>query len=405
MVRHMRILHLCDSLNPAGLGGYESYLYYLSKHLALRGHECIVVTQAAHRRAKPTEQMDHLVVRNLRGNLLEARKWEYYAYPENERDHIVDELFSRDDIERNVEMLIPELGNVLKEFHPDIIHAHSTYVIFNRVLHRLRISHRTPPTVLTVHGLPKHLVLPSGEQTTDYGQLAQFAPFDIVLGVSKHVTRALTRWLGSQCRVELSYIGVDLQVFRRLRGMGKSWDIAFMGRLELEKGVDLIPSMLQLLSKEKQHNVSMVITGEGSFRNTLLGELERLNLDSTVEYLGVIPLEMVPEIINRSKVFIYPSRREPFGLSIVEAMACQTAVVSTNAFGPSEIITHGRDGIVVAPDSATELADAVHSILGNPADRNKMGAEARRTVESRFDISRHTAQLLEIYEDLVRRYT
>ena len=89
----MKILHLCDSLNPAGLGGYESIIHYLSKAFVSEGHESFVVTQPPYRNSPVSIQKQNYIIYHLTGNLLEARKWEYYALPETEREKAAEKLF------------------------------------------------------------------------------------------------------------------------------------------------------------------------------------------------------------------------------------------------------------------------------------------------------------------------
>ncbi|MCK5389623.1 MAG: glycosyltransferase, partial [Candidatus Thorarchaeota archaeon] len=125
----MKILHLCDSLNPAGLGGYESIIHYLSKAMTSEGHESFVVTQSPYRNSPESIQKQHYTIFHLTGNLLEARKWEFYALPEDEREEAVEKMFKSSDIIENVDILTDQLARFISEVKPDIIHAHSTYVV------------------------------------------------------------------------------------------------------------------------------------------------------------------------------------------------------------------------------------------------------------------------------------
>ena len=120
-----------------------------------------------------------------------------------------------------------------------------------------------------------------------------------------------------------------------------------------------------------------------------------------VDYLGVIETTAVPKLINQSRIFIYPSREEPFGLSIVEAMACEVPVVTTNVYGPSEIITQDVDGLAVNPDDVKALVKAIRSLLDDEHLRTVMGEEGKTTVEKRFDINQHLENLVGIYQDLL----
>ncbi len=401
----MKVLHLADSLNPAGLGGYEAILHYLSAELESLGHESMVATQSPERDSLDMIERPHYELFHLSGNLLEARKWEFFALPDKERTKAVKKLFEPDDLETNIAALVNQLQTLIDDIRPEIIHAHSTYVVFNRVLETLRHSRALDsiPLVVSVHGLPKPLVLPNGENTTDYEQLSSSMPFDLVLAVSNNVAETLKQHLspaGLDDKVVTLHNGVNLSVFYPQENPIKRWDLAFLGRLETMKSIDLFPEMLARLRRVFPE-LRMVITGEGSYKVKLLNELDRLGVSDLVDYLGVVETERVPELINSSRVFMYPSRREPFGLSIIEAMACGIPVVTTNVFGPSEIITNGHDGLAVSPDNIDELVDAVQMLLSDSELQLRLGQNARKTVEVRFGLKHHTEQLLTIYNNLI----
>ncbi|KXH72299.1 MAG: hypothetical protein AM326_03680 [Candidatus Thorarchaeota archaeon SMTZ-45] len=402
----MKILHLCDSLNPAGLGGYESYLHYLSQQLAERGHESIVVTQAAKRDSSEFIDNEHYRVYYLKGNLLEARKWEFFSLSEEERERVVDEMFNPDDLTLNVDALNQKLSQLIRTVNPDLIHAHSPYVVFNRVLERIREQNefKDLPMIATIHGRPKPLILPGGKQTTDYDAFVDACPFNLILAVSKNVEEVLEHYLTERKRsipVRTLYLGIDLSVFYPQPDASKQWDIAFLGRLESMKAVDLFPEMLSLL-KSDFPSLRFLMTGEGSLRNQLLDDFERKDVSDMVDYLGVVNTEQVPNLINQSRVFIYPSREEPFGLSILEAMACGVPVVTTNVFGPSEIITNNVDGLTVPPDNVRELVRAIVTLLQDKRLREKIGRNGRKTVEAKFDIKIHYDELIRTYLKLIK---
>ncbi len=398
----MRVLHLCDSLNPAGLGGYESYLHYLSAVLNRAGHKCIITSQKPRRNSPGWIESEHYQIRYLEGNLLEARKWEYLALPQEKRRGAVEKLFSPDDLERNVQLLARELLSLIDSFRPDVVHSHSTYIIFNRVLECLHseVGAKKLPLIATIHGLPKSLVLPNGTETTDYDQLAVHCPFDLVLGVSNCVTSELENHLPKSVEhIQREYLGIDLDVFRP-GGRPKQWDLAFMGRMEHMKSVDIFPSLFGNLI-EKYPSLRIVMTGEGSYREDIMKDFFERGLDRNIDYLGVVPNADVPSVIDQSRVFLYPSRREPFGLSIVEAMACEVPVVAGDVFGPREIITDNVDGVLVDPEEFDILVDSILALLNNSKRRNLLGTSARRTVQQRFNIQDHAKRLVNYYGNMI----
>jgi glycosyltransferase involved in cell wall biosynthesis len=399
----MKILHLCDSLNPAGLGGYESIIHYLSKAMTSEGHESFVVTQSPYRNSPESIQKQHYTIFHLTGNLLEARKWEFYALPEDEREEAVEKMFKSSDIVENVDILTDQLARFISEVKPDIIHAHSTYVVFNKVITKLRLLTKLKiPVIVTVHGLPKPLFLPDGTETTDYSEFVADFGLDLVLAVSESVAKAIKAHLDSEFheKVRTLYSGIDLSVFKPLPDLKKQWDLAFMGRLETMKSVDLFPEMLFLL-KSKFPNLKMMITGEGSLKDRIFKEFDERGVSSMVDYQGVVATEDVPVLINKSRIFIYPSRQEPFGLSIVEAMACGVPVITTNVFGPGEIIKHNYDGFAVPPDDVDSLAEAIEVLLIDNELRNRIRQNALKSVQERYDIRQHAKHLISIYDEMI----
>ncbi|MFW9805242.1 MAG: glycosyltransferase, partial [Candidatus Thorarchaeota archaeon] len=224
----MKILHLCDSLNPAGLGGYESYLHYLSEELSAKGHESIVVTQAPKEDSPEIVEFEHYRIYNLRGNLLEARKWKLFSLPESERDSAAEKMFRSNDLMLNVETLEQELSDLIRSVKPDLIHAHSPYVVFNRVLGKIREHSEfgSLPMLATIHGRPKKLILPGGKETTDYDAFVEVCPFDAILAVSDNVAEVLRSYLkekGKNVPVITLYLGVNLSVFCPQPEATKKW--------------------------------------------------------------------------------------------------------------------------------------------------------------------------------------
>jgi len=252
--------------------------------------------------------------------------------------------------------------------------------------------------------VPKILILPNGKETTDYNEFVSFFNFDLVIAVSENVADVLREHLNPEHheRVQTVYSGIDLTVFRPLPDLEKKWDLAFMGRFESMKSVDLFPEMLTLL-KTKFPDLRMMMTGEGSLKDWLFNEFEERNVSSMVDYQGVVETNDVPILINKSRVFLYPSRREPFGLSIVEAMACGVPVITTDVFGPREIVRHNYDGLAVPPDDVVALAKAVGMLLTDNELRTRIGQNALKTVQERYDIRQHTKLLISIYDEIIAR--
>lgn len=127
---------------------------------------------------------------------------------------------------------------------------------------------------------------------------------------------------------------------------------------------------------------------------------DRLALSGIVGFTGFV---LQPEdAIRALDIVVHASTEpEPFGLVIIEAMACGRPVIVADAGGPREIITDGLDALTHAPGDAAGLAARIAQLARDPDARRRMGHAGRQTAEQRFDRARLRDQLLEAYEGLM----
>lgn len=118
---------------------------------------------------------------------------------------------------------------------------------------------------------------------------------------------------------------------------------------------------------------------------------------------GAIHYDDMPEFLAGTDIGIFPSRDEPFGLVLIEMMAVGLPVVAYNSGAVPEIIEDDVSGIIVPEGDVRAMIDATEALIRDPDRRLRLGAGARRRVEQCFTWDRHVDQLLEIYEQIVKR--
>jgi glycosyltransferase involved in cell wall biosynthesis len=121
---------------------------------------------------------------------------------------------------------------------------------------------------------------------------------------------------------------------------------------------------------------------------------------------GLIPFRLdLPPIYRSLDVVVHASTRpEPFGRTIVEAMACGRAVVVANAGGAAELFSDGCDAIGVPPSDSAALSAALRGLIADPLRRAGLGTNARQTAVARFSRVRMVEQTLAVYESTTRRH-
>jgi phosphatidylinositol alpha 1,6-mannosyltransferase len=109
-------------------------------------------------------------------------------------------------------------------------------------------------------------------------------------------------------------------------------------------------------------------------------------------------VERVEDALREQHLYVHSATREPFGLTIVEAMASGLPVVCIDGGGNAELIENGVNGFVVRPGNVADFADRVEQALGDPARYETLAAGARRTAE-RYDIGAYAERLLQLYRE------
>ena len=151
------------------------------------------------------------------------------------------------------------------------------------------------------------------------------------------------------------------------------------------------------------------VVGEVNARLYLLGRgEEELRLKKLAEGLGVskhvefitspVPNEKMPHVYSSCDVYVQPSVIEPYGIAVLEAMACGKPVVGTNVGGMLDTIAHGKTGFRAEPANPEEIAEYL-LLLSDGSLRRKMGRNARRRAE-KFDwikIGKKYLKLIEKY--------
>jgi GalNAc-alpha-(1->4)-GalNAc-alpha-(1->3)-diNAcBac-PP-undecaprenol alpha-1,4-N-acetyl-D-galactosaminyltransferase len=167
-----------------------------------------------------------------------------------------------------------------------------------------------------------------------------------------------------------------------------------MGRLEREKGIDLL---LHAFSRVAPRHPSwfLDIWGEGPQRSLLQDLARDLNLSERVRFRGFTQSPF--QVMQRSDLFVLPSRFEGFPNVLLEAMSCGLPSVSFDCpTGPGQIIRHGIDGLLVPPEDVGALIAALDRLMGNESERARLACRAPEVIE-RFSVSK----IMGMWEDAV----
>ena len=148
----------------------------------------------------------------------------------------------------------------------------------------------------------------------------------------------------------------------------------------------LAPSVLEKVrSRFPRAELTMIgpDKNDGSLERTRL-LASRLSLAPAVSFVGQVPKSQVGGLLGRADIFLNTANVDNTPVTVIEALACGLCVVSTNVGGIPDLLTHERNALLVPPDDAQAMADAVARILVEPGLAARLSSEARRHAAS-FD--------------------
>lgn len=230
-----------------------------------------------------------------------------------------------------------------------------------------------------------------------------FQEADHLIAVSNFIRSQLIQKGCPPEKIQVNYIGIDLDKFTSNTEVKREPIVLFVGRLIEKKGCEyLIRAMAEVQSR--MPDVELVIIGDGVLRDSLEDLASRLL--NRYRFLGVQPSEMVKNWMQKASVLAAPSlttsqgESEGLPMTILEAMAMKLPVVSSKHAGIPEAIIHEQNGLLIAEKDTHALTKYLLDILENPLLQKQFAEEGRRAVEQKFDQKKNIRQLERIYGQL-----
>lgn len=169
-------------------------------------------------------------------------------------------------------------------------------------------------------------------------------------------------------------------------------NILFVGRMDRRKGLPNLFKALPIIQKSIPRLVRLILVGEGSLRRKVMPRPLSLG-GAEIIHVGRIDADLLPRYYASADIFCAPATgRESFGIVLLEAMAAGIPIVASDIPGFRRVVTSGKDGLLVAPGSPAEIADAVTRIASDPSMAARMTAAGRETALE-YDWSSVTSRL------------
>lgn len=385
----MRIMFL--HMFPMWGNGSGSFLRALSSELVKRGHDISIV--APDKRVLPG--IKHYVVNPPQMGV-------FVGHPELPKAKSFDEMNGKELGEIYTSYLKTTVDAVA-DFNPEIIHVFHTAFLpgiarIIKILFGIKF-------IITTHG-------------SDLSYLVKDRRFIGLINDANKVARFITanseftkKWylniFGEYLRHKSTVImgGVNLENFKKdpkdIEIINKKYNLSgkkvvlFTGRLTKHKGT------IYLVKAAPFIKGTVMIAGDGPERENIEKEISKNKIKNIVMagYMSTENQKLFHAFYERADVYIAPSVwSEPFGLTILEAMAAHTPVIATKKGGVLSIIKDKENGFLINSRNSKQIAETVNMLLDNDALRKTIGDNAYRAVVEKFTWSKIASQFEDIYK-------
>jgi len=198
--------------------------------------------------------------------------------------------------------------------------------------------------------------------------------------------------------------GVDQEVYKPGIEKSSTPHIVYLGRIRRFKGIHfLIQAMKHVVEAIPSARASIVGKGSPTYEYELRKLTEDLGLSRNIDFYDLgfkDSLQMKVELLQKAWILVFPSVREGFGLTVVEANACGTPAVTTNVPGLRNTVKDHETGILVPPKDADALAEAITEML---TDRELRARLSRNSIEwsRNFDWDKTSDQMLTVLKNAI----
>lgn len=301
-------------------------------------------------------------------------------------------------------MLALTLNTIRKFRNCDLIHVHwplpnAFGAILAKKLFRM-------PFVSTIHGAEVHLA--------KHFQLDFVLRFTINQAdasiANSHSTYEACSQICPQSRLEIIPFGADTEIFRPTADPipNNPFKIVSVGDLIERKGFKHLIEATSLLLKES-YDLRVDIVGTGPQEHKLAEMIVKLGIGNRVKLRGYLSTPELVKLYNSSHLFVLAAtpdaygNTEGLGIVILEAMACRLPVLSTETGGITDLITHQKNGILVAPGSSLDIASAIKYLITEEQVRENLASEGYNLVREKYSWKKIASQYLSLYQEVCQK--
>lgn len=291
-----------------------------------------------------------------------------------------------------------KLAKFIDEHSIDVLHIHWTRDIAMSVLAKL-FSKQKPSLIQS-----RHMTMTRFKDDLYHKWL--YDNLDILHAVTEQVKAQLIEFIPSSVRpkIEMVYLGVEepvvdkqrVELLKQKYKLSNHFVIGLIGRIEEGKGQYLL---IKALAKLKELDIKIVIVGnsmEDAYLEDLKSKVKTLGFEDKVVFTGFT--KEINEHISLCDVTVLATKKETFGLVVIESMVNRVPVIATNKGGPLEIIENSVDGLLF-DRSSEDLAEKIRILYENSDLKKSLATHAYKSVKIKFNKETQMQKMYEVINE------
>ncbi len=287
------------------------------------------------------------------------------------------------------------LKQKINDFNPNIIHAHyaSSYGF-------LGLLSGFKPFILSVWGSDIYY-FPQKNWFNKFLMKKLIKYSTLVCSTSKAMKEIIIKDFQRE-DINLVPFGIDVDLFSPKNSTKEQFIVGTIKSIEDYNGIDCLIDSAKIVINDFNKDILFIIVGTGSLKKNMEEKVKLLNLEHKIKFIGFVEHKDVIKYYDMLSVFIAVSRRESFGVSVLEAAAFEIPSITSNIGGLTEVNLHNKTGIVIEPDRPMQLAKSIIKLYEDNKLRNSLGSNARKMVIKNFKWDGSVRKMLKIYRNAIK---
>ena len=391
----MNIL-LISHFFPPHRGGVETASYNTMKILAKLGHNVIVLTSKDREIKSKIEKINGSIIYRFKS---------YYP-PE------IKGLTQSSNLGIMLKAIM-KLPKIIKKHNIHLIHAEGRFFPISFITAILNNIIFKRPIMVTAQGRLRGGITKFIERTFDKTITRYiYQKSNKIICVSSSLMYYFLKERISKEKLILIPNGVDTNLFvknessnildKYIENKKECKKILFVGRLDKQKGIEYLIKAIPSVVKEYK-KTHFFILGNGNLEKKLKNYVKKLEVQSFVTFIDMVPLEKMPEYYSAADIFCLPSIHEGFPLSIAEALSIGLVIVASNIEGIPDAIYEGKHGFLVEPGNIRQLSEKILIALNLTAQEIKIiSKENVKLAKTKYSWEIIVKKILDVYKSCLK---